>query len=55
MLEKLYNGEDKGLARARQMSERYLSSSEKEMMDAIFNDEAHHLRQLQRLKEDLLQ
>lgn len=55
MLEKLYDGEDKGLARARQMSERYLSPSEKEMMDAIFSDEAHHLRQLQRLKEDLLQ
>ncbi|MDI6811939.1 MAG: ferritin-like domain-containing protein [Desulfitobacteriaceae bacterium] len=55
MLEKLYDGEDKGLARALQRSEGKVMDSEKEMLDKIFADEREHLKQLQRLREDLLQ
>lgn len=54
MLEKLYAGEDKGLAQAIQLSEGKVMDSEKEMLDKMFADEREHLRQLQRLKEDLL-
>lgn len=53
ILEHLYDGEDKGLARAVQYSEHYLSSAEKEVLDPIFSDEHDHLQQLQSLKEGL--
>ena len=53
ILERLYNGEDKGLARAIQYSEQYLSSAEKEVLDPIFSDEHDHLKQLQSLREGL--
>ncbi|CAA7601170.1 Ferritin-related protein [Acididesulfobacillus acetoxydans] len=55
MLNELYGEENEGLTRAKERAQRYLSASEQEMMDAVFADEEHHLRQLQRLKEDLLQ
>lgn len=51
MLERLYDGEDKGLARAVQYSEQYLNSAEKEVLDPIFADEHDHLKQLQNLRE----
>ena len=50
ILERLYDGEDKGLARAVQYSEQYLSSAEKEVLEPIFSDEHDHLKQLQSLK-----
>lgn len=53
MLEQLYDGEDKGLARAVQYSEQYLSSAEKEVLDPIFANEHDHLKQLQNLREGL--
>ena len=53
ILERLYDGEDKGLARAVQYSEDYLSSAEKEVLDPIFSDEHDHLKQLQDLREGL--
>lgn len=53
ILERLYDGEDKGLARAVQYSEQYLSSAEKEVLDPIFSDEHDHLKQLQSLREGL--
>lgn len=53
ILERLYEGEDKGLARAVQYSEQYLSSAEKEVLDPIFSDEHDHLKQLQSLREGL--
>lgn len=53
ILERLYDGEDKGLARAVQYSEHYLSSAEKEVLDPIFSDEHDHLKQLQDLREGL--
>lgn len=55
MLEKLHNREDKGLARAVQLSSGKVMDSEKEILDKIFTDEREHLRQLERLREDLLQ
>lgn len=55
MLDKLYFGEDKGIAKARQLSDAYLSGAEKEIVDAIFENEQEHLKQLKKLKEDLLQ
>lgn len=53
MLERLYDGEDKGLARAVQFSEQYLNSAEKEVLNPIFSDEHDHLKQLQNLREGL--
>ncbi|TGE32336.1 DUF2383 domain-containing protein [Desulfosporosinus sp. Sb-LF] len=53
MLEQLYSGEDKGLARAVQYSERLLSSAEKEVLAPIFSNEHDHLKQLQGLREGL--
>ncbi|MGC7872393.1 DUF2383 domain-containing protein [Desulfosporosinus sp. FKB] len=53
MLDHLYSGEDKGLARAVQYSERNLSGAEKELLQPIFADEHDHLKQLQKLKEGL--
>lgn len=51
MLDRLYSGEDKGLARAVQYSERNLSSAEKEVLEPIFADEHDHLKQLLKIKE----
>ncbi|HUS90140.1 MAG TPA: hypothetical protein VMW91_12395 [Desulfosporosinus sp.] len=53
ILERLYDGEDKGLARAVQYSEQYLSSAEKEVLEPIFSDEHDHLKQLQSLRGGL--
>lgn len=53
MLDRLYDGEDKGLARAVQYSEQYLDSAQKEVMEPIFADEHDHLKQLQNLREGL--
>ncbi|MHB8075284.1 DUF2383 domain-containing protein [Desulfosporosinus fructosivorans] len=53
ILEHLYDGEDKGLARAVQYSEQYLSSAEKEVLEPIFSDEHDHLKQLQNLRSGL--
>lgn len=53
ILERLYDGEDKGLARAVQYTEQYLSSAEKEVLEPIFSDEHDHLKQLQSLKGGL--
>lgn len=53
MLERLYDGEDKGLARAVQYSEQYLTSAEKEVLAPIFSDEHDHLKQLQDLREGI--
>ncbi len=50
IIDRLYDGEDKGLARAVQYSERYLSSAEKEVLEPIFSDEHDHLKQLQSLR-----
>ena len=51
ILDRLYDGENKGLAQAVQYSEQYLSSAEKELLDPIFSDEQDHLKQLQSLRE----
>ncbi|MDP4125369.1 MAG: DUF2383 domain-containing protein [Bacillota bacterium] len=53
ILERLYDGEDKGLARAVQYSEKYLCSAEREVLEPIFADERYHLKQLQDLREGL--
>lgn len=53
MLDRLYDGEDKGLARAVQYSDQYLDSAQKEVLDPIFSDEHDHLKQLQNLREGL--
>jgi len=53
ILERLYDGEDKGLARAVQYSEQYLSSAEKEVLEPIFSDEHDHLKQLQSIRSGL--
>ena len=53
MLERLYSGEDKGLARAVHYSEQYLSSAEKEVLEPIFSEEHDHLKQLQGLREGI--
>lgn len=53
MIERLYDGEDKGLARAVQYSELYLNSAEKEVLNPIFSDEHDHLKQLQDLRKGL--
>ena len=55
MLDKLYEGENEGLARALRLSQGKVMDSEHEMLEKIFADEREHLRQLERLKEDLLQ
>ena len=55
MLQDLYEGENKGLAKAEELAKRYLSGSEKEILAGVFEDERNHLKQLQRLREDLLQ
>ncbi|WP_206812284.1 ferritin-like domain-containing protein [Paradesulfitobacterium ferrireducens] len=55
MLEALYAGEDQGLAKAEELSASHLSASEQEIMAGIFEDERNHLKQLERLREDLLQ
>ena len=54
MLEKLYSGEDRGLARAVQLSEDNLNKEEQEVLAPIFSDEHDHLKQLLMLKEDLI-
>ena len=51
ILERLYDGEDKGLARAEQYSQQYLNSAEKEVLAPIFADEHDHLKQLKDLRE----
>ena len=51
MLDHLYSGEDKGLARAVQYSEQSLSSAEKEVLAPIFSEEHDHLKQLQDLRD----
>jgi rubrerythrin len=53
ILDRLYDAEDKGLARAKQYSEQFLSSAEKEVLVPIFSDELDHLKQLQSLREGL--
>lgn len=53
MINKLYDGEDKGLARAVQYCEYYLNSSEKEVLEPIFADEHDHLKQLANLRNGL--
>jgi len=53
MLERLYDGEDKGLSRAVQYSEQFLNSAEKEVLAPIFADEHDHLKQLQNLREGI--
>jgi rubrerythrin len=55
MIEKLYSGEDRGLARAVQLSENKLSDAEREVLEPIFSDEHDHLKRLLHLKEDLVQ
>lgn len=55
MLEALYAGEGQGLAKAKELSASHLSASEQEIMAGIFEDERNHLKQLERLREDLLQ
>lgn len=55
MLDQLYAGENKGLARAIELAERYLGASEIEMLRQMFSDNEENLTQLKRLKEDLLQ
>lgn len=55
MIDELYSGEHKGLAKAKELASEYLSGSEKEILASIFNDEENHLKQLIRLKEDLVQ
>jgi len=54
MLQDLYESESKGLAKAEELANRYLSAAEKEILAGTFADERNHLRQLQRLREDLL-
>lgn len=54
MLDKLYSGEDRGLARAVQLSEHLLSDAEKEVLEPIFSDEHDHLKRLLSLRTDLL-
>jgi len=54
MLEELYSGENQKLAKAVKLSHD-LSASEKEILDPMFADDQAHLKQLQRLKDDLLQ
>lgn len=49
ILQQLYDGEDKGLARAVQYSEHKLSREEQQLLDQIFSDEHDHLKQLQAL------
>lgn len=51
ILEHLYDGENKGLARAVQYSEQCLNSSDNEVLQSIFSNEREHLKQLQSLKE----
>jgi len=53
ILERLHDEEDKGLARAEQYSEQYLSSAEKELLGPIFSNEHAHLKQLQSIREGL--
>ena len=55
MLDELYKSESEGLKAARETAELYLCGSEKEMLAPMWLDEEGHLRQLERLKEDLLQ
>jgi rubrerythrin len=55
MLDKLYSGEDRGLARAVQLSELKLNDAEKEVLAPIFSDEHDHLKRLMSLREELLQ
>lgn len=51
ILDRLYDDEIKGLDRAVQYSEKYLSSADKEVMEPIFSDEHGHLKQLNDLRE----
>lgn len=51
ILDRLYEGENKGLARALQYSNQYLTSAEKEVLEPIFSDEYNHLKQLNDLRE----
>lgn len=53
MLERLYDGENKGLSRAEKYSEQYLDSAQKEVLNPIFADEHEHLKQLQDLRDGL--
>jgi Domain of unknown function (DUF2383). len=53
ILDRLYDGEDKGLARAVQYSEQNLSSADKEVLEPIFSDEHDHLKQLNDLRKGL--
>ncbi|MDQ7093950.1 ferritin-like domain-containing protein [Desulfosporosinus sp. PR] len=53
ILEHLYTGEDKGLARAEQFAEQSLTSAEKEVLEPILAEEHDHLKQLQKIKEGL--
>jgi bacterioferritin (cytochrome b1) len=51
VIEQLYEGEDKGLARVVQYSERLLNAAEKELLEPILSDEHDHLKQLKKLRE----
>lgn len=53
MLERLYSGQDKGLARAVKYSEQYLNSAEKEVLEPIFSEDHDHLKQLQNLRSGI--
>lgn len=52
MLKELYSGEDKGLARAVQLSEDHLGTEEQEVLAPIFSDEHDHLKQLLSLQRN---
>ena len=49
ILTELYNGEDKGLAKAIELSESKLSEKSKIVLEEIFSDEHDHLKELKKL------
>lgn len=52
ILQQLYDGEDKGLARAVQFAEHRLGQKEKQLLDEIFSDEHDHLKKLRQLMSE---
>lgn len=53
ILAKLYDKEEKTLAQAKEYSQDYLNSAEKELLEPIFVNEDEHLKQLQNLKDGM--
>lgn len=51
ILTELYNGEDKGLAKALEISEGQLSEKSIRVLEEIFSDEHDHLKELKKLIE----